>query len=216
MALGRFDRALHHRKIGDARRRQTLRARDQHGDVEMIRQQLAGFDGAFVAAIDQRDAFAVEADIGNFGQRLGRNREQRRHLRPGRGGVRRPAGGFAHVDEGDRAGSLAGDFGEQRRLLGAADGDRRRRLRQRRGTARSRRGRAGCGLHLRAAAAARNRVGVERHGVLAGTHQDGAFFRHFSSGLVPPAIPRSPRHALGYNDPNLKVPSGAACRPEHA
>jgi hypothetical protein len=28
------------------------------------------------------------------------------------------------------------------------------------------------------------------------------FFRHFSSGLVPPAIPRSPRHALGYNDPN--------------
>ena len=158
-------------------------ARDQDGDVEMIRQQLAGFDGAFVAAINQRDAFAIEADIGNFGQRLGRSGEQRRHLRPGCGGVLRPAGGLAHVDEGDRAGALAGDFGEQRRLLRAADGDRR----------------AACGsgaepldlgaaelargLHLRAAAAARNRVGIERHGVLAGTHQDGALFRHFSSGF---------------------------------
>jgi hypothetical protein len=47
MALGRSDRALHHRKVHDARRRHALRAGDQDGDVEMIRQQLARFDGAF-------------------------------------------------------------------------------------------------------------------------------------------------------------------------
>jgi len=123
MALGRFDGALHHRKGADARRHQTFRARDQHGDVEMIGQELAGLDRALIAAIDQRDAFAFETDEGNFGQRLGGNRKQRRHLRPGLGGVGRPAGGLAHVGERQRAGALARDFGEQRRLLRAADND---------------------------------------------------------------------------------------------
>ena len=63
------------------------------------------------------------------------------------------------------------------------------------------------GLHLRAAAAAPDGVGIERHGVLAGTHQNGAFFRHFCSGFDGRApSPRWPPHRLGYNYPKLKVP----------
>ena len=127
MALGGFDGALHHREFGDARRPQILWARDQHGDIEMIGEQLAGFDRGFVAAVDQDDALAVEADEGDFGRRLGGGRVQRRQLRPG-GRARSPA-------------------------------------------------------------------------------QDGALFRHSGSGFEGRMhAPRSSRHALGYNDPNLKAP----------
>ena len=125
MALGGADRALHHRKFGDARRRHAGRRRDQHGHVEMILEQLAGLDRALVAAIDQDHALARQADERNLGQRLGGGREQRRHLRPGLGGVGRPAGGLADVGEGDRRRRFLRDLGEQRRLLRAGDGERR-------------------------------------------------------------------------------------------
>ena len=75
---------------------------DQHGDVEMVLEQLGGFDRALVAAVDQRDALAREADERNVGHRLGGGRQQRRHLRPGRGRIARPARGLADVGVGDR------------------------------------------------------------------------------------------------------------------
>ena len=40
---------------------------DQHGHIEMIREQLAGLDRDFVAAIDQSHAFALKADERNLG-----------------------------------------------------------------------------------------------------------------------------------------------------
>ena len=78
-------------------------------------------------------------------------------------------GSFAHVDEGD-VGAVAarpGGFGEQWRLLRAADS---KRAASRGGgakSAQSRRGRAACGLDLGAAAAAPHGVGIERHRVVA-------------------------------------------------
>ncbi len=184
----------------------------------MVGKELADLDRMLIAAVDQRDAFAFETDEGNFGQRLGGHREQRRHLRPGPGGVGRPAGGLAHVGERQRAGAVARDFGEQRRLLRAADNDVVARLGSGAKTFDLGAAELVCGLQLRATATARQRIRVERHGVFAGTHQDGAFFRHFGSGFEGRSDARSPRHPLGYSDPNLKVkaPTRDPCRPEHA
>ena len=121
MALGGADRALHHRKLGDPRRDHGRRRLDQHGNVEMILQQVARFDRLLVAAVDEENAFAVEAHEGHGGSFLRGCRNERRHL--GSGGCRlfRPAGGFADVDERDAAVALFDHLREQRRLLDAAD-----------------------------------------------------------------------------------------------
>ena len=122
MALGGADRALHHREFGDARRRDIGRRLDQHGDVEMILEQVGRLDRGFVAAVDQDHALAVEAHERDVGGGLGGGRDQRRHLRAGRPRILRPARGLADVDEAD-VGVLR-DFGEQRRFLRAGDGER--------------------------------------------------------------------------------------------
>ena len=77
-------------------------ARDQHRHVEMVVEQLGGFDRALVAAVDQDDAFARQAHQREIRHRLGGGGEQRRHLRPGRRALARPAGGLADVDESER------------------------------------------------------------------------------------------------------------------
>ena len=84
---------------------------------------VGGLDRGFVAAVDQDHAFAVEAHERDVGGRLGGRRDQRRHLRPGRLRVLRPAGGLADVDEAD-VGAFVGDLREQRRFLRAGDGER--------------------------------------------------------------------------------------------
>ena len=188
MALGRPDRALDHRKLGDARRRDAVRVGDQHRDVEMLLEQVCGFDRFFVAAVDQRDAFARQADARQLRQRLGRNCNKRSHLRTGVGGVLRPACGFADVGERQRC-AFAGQFGEQRRFLGAADHNRPAALRQLAESlglvaAEKAGGLDGCAL-----AGATDRVRVERHGVLARTHQDGRFLRHCAPLLAAPDHP---------------------------
>ncbi len=53
MAAGVSDLSFRHRKIGRSRRRDGRRRFDQHGDVEMVLEQVAGFDGNLVAAADR-------------------------------------------------------------------------------------------------------------------------------------------------------------------
>ena len=96
MALGRFDRALHHRKFGGARQPQILGVRDHHGDIEMIGEQRAGLDGGFVTAINEDDPLALEADEGSVGHRLGGRSAQRRHRRRGRRGITQDGALFSH------------------------------------------------------------------------------------------------------------------------
>ena len=148
----------------------------------MVLEQVRRLDRLFVAAIDQRDAFAVERDERHFGQRLRGRRDQRRHLRSRAGGVLGPARGLAHVDKRE-VGALPGQFGEQRRLLGAADHDLAATGRDLAEAFDLGAAEIAPGLDVRATAAAFDRALIERHGVFAGTHQDGAFFRHFGSGL---------------------------------
>src|SRR5205085_5931397 len=103
----------------------------------------------------------------------------------GIGGIGGPAGGLAHVYEGERRSILllGGDFGEQRRFLRAADNDRRS-LRGEPtkavdlGAAKMMRGR-----YLRAAAAPHG-ADVERHRVFARADQDLRAFRHLVWHLV--------------------------------
>ena len=179
MSLGGADRAFDDWKLRDARGCQILRPGDQHGDVEMLGEQPRGFDRAFVAAVDQRDAFARQADQREIRHRLGGGRDQRGHLRSRLRGIRRPAGGLAHVHECERRRLLqiGGDFGEKRRFLRAAD-DQRVTLRGGRaepldlGAAEMMRGRYGT------AAAAPHAFGVERHRVFARADQDLRAFRH--------------------------------------
>ena len=82
---------LHDGEFGAARRRDGGRRLEQHGDVEVVLEQIAGFDGALVAAVDENDALAFQmtvtatAGIGSaaaarraaiFGPALGASRDQ--------------------------------------------------------------------------------------------------------------------------------------------
>ena len=64
MALGRADVPLHNRKLRAARRGDSRRRLEQHGDVEVILEQIAGLDRALVAAVDENDALALDIDDG--------------------------------------------------------------------------------------------------------------------------------------------------------
>jgi hypothetical protein len=99
----------------------TAAGGSQHGNVEMILQRVARFDRLLVAAVDEENAFAVEAHEGHGGSFLRGCRNERRHLGSGGCRVFRPAGGFANVDESNAAIPLFDHLREQRRLLDAAD-----------------------------------------------------------------------------------------------
>src|SRR4029079_16390570 len=62
MSLGCADRALDDGKFRDALRRKIAGLADEYGNVEMICEQPAGFDGALIAAVNQGDAVARQAD----------------------------------------------------------------------------------------------------------------------------------------------------------
>ena len=62
MTAGVSDLALRHGKIRPSRRRDGRGRLDQHGDVQMVLEQMAGFDGGLVAAADEDDAAALQAD----------------------------------------------------------------------------------------------------------------------------------------------------------
>ena len=176
MALGRTDCALDHGKFGDAARGDVAGLGKQHRDVELVLDEVRRLDRAFVAAIDEDDAFAGERHQRRLGQRFGGHGKQRRHLRARGGGILRPAGGFADIGEGERrlGCRFGGDFGEQRRFLGAAH--RQRRTGSERCAKAIELGPAEMvrGLDIGPAQAALERVRVERHRLLAGTGEDGA------------------------------------------
>ena len=67
MTAGTSDLSFRHRKIRHSRRRDGRRRCDQHGDVEMLLEKVAGFDGNFVAAADQNDAAALQLTYGTGG-----------------------------------------------------------------------------------------------------------------------------------------------------
>ena len=143
MALGRLDRALHHRKFGDARRRDAVRPRDQHGDVEMILEQRCRLrsrarrgrrsgsrlrSSRLTNGISGSGSAAAASSAAIFGPALAASVDQ-------------PA--VSRMLTKAMRGALARDLGEQRRLLGAADGERLAARRGSCGSARARRGRAG-------------------------------------------------------------------------
>jgi hypothetical protein len=84
MTPGISDLPFRHWKIGHSRRNDRRRRLDQHGDVEMILEQVAGFDGGLVAAADENDTAAFELDD-RYGRRGFRcNSKQRGHFGPAR------------------------------------------------------------------------------------------------------------------------------------
>ncbi len=181
IALGRADRALHHREIGHPRWRHLGRRLDQHRDVEVILEQVAGLDRPFVAAVDQDHALAAQPDERNFRRRLGGGREQRGHLGTRRIGILRPAGSLADIGVSDVGGPSR--FRKQRRLLGAAHNQP---LAAGRGGAEFiefRPAQLARRRDFRAATASLHRRDVERHGVFARADQDlGRPVGHVVSG----------------------------------
>ena len=101
MAARVADRSFENRKL-IARRGMTSPGFDQqHGDVETLGEALRGFDGDFVAAIDQRDALALQRHHRNRRHVFLRGGDQRRGFRAGGRRIVRPAAGFADVGEGE-------------------------------------------------------------------------------------------------------------------
>src|SRR6267143_157378 len=60
ISAGIADRALEHRKLICTPWRHVAGLGEKHGDVETVRETLRGLDRNLVAAIDQRDAVAIE------------------------------------------------------------------------------------------------------------------------------------------------------------
>jgi len=183
MTFGRTYRAFDNREVGHPRRRDVGGRLDQHGDVEMILEQTARLDRLLVAAVDQGHAFAFEADERNHGCGLARGSKQRRDLRACGACVLRPARGLADIGVGDvRA---FGCFGEQRRLLRAADDQRRVAGGRRAELLQLGAAELAAGQDLGAATAALDRRAVERHRVLTRADQNGCWpIGHLLSGLA--------------------------------
>ena len=118
MAARVADSALEDRKLIGPARLHVARTGEQYGDVETIRKTLRGLDRNFVAAIDHRDAAALQRHQRDWRHVFLGCRNECRSLRPGRGSGVRPTTGFANVDEGELGlRDILGDFPEQRFLL---------------------------------------------------------------------------------------------------
>jgi hypothetical protein len=108
-------------KDRDARRRQLPRLAEKDGDVELVGQQLAGLDRAFIAAINENNSLARQVDEREIRRKLGSGGEQRSHFRAGLSAFGGPAGSLAHIYKIQRSIALAGQFGKTGSLLGAPD-----------------------------------------------------------------------------------------------
>ena len=164
MSLDTGDPTLCNRTVGATWRRDHGWWRNQHGDVEMLLQQIASLNGGLVAAVDQDDPAAFQLDHWRRCRDFGRGGQQRCHLRPSAVGVTGPSGGLADIGKLYRIRTIifVRNPREQRGLLRA--GDRKRTILDRNrlksiklGTAKLRRCR-----HF-AATAATNCVCIERH-----------------------------------------------------
>ena len=143
----------------------------------MILEQGGGFDGAFVATIHQDDSVARKRDERQFRRRFGGCGRERSHLGAGIRSLFRPTRSFTKVHEA-HVRVAAGGLAKQRGFLGAPDRHRR-----------SARDELAKSLELGAAELASGDEpstattlmqcpGIERHGVLAGTHKDRARVDH--------------------------------------
>jgi hypothetical protein len=103
MAFGVSDLSLRHRKIGYSRRHDRGGRFNQDRDVEMIPEQVAGFDSGFIATTDQNDAAAFELNQWHSRRGFGRRRKQRGHFRPGSGGLAGPSGRLPDIGKLDWA-----------------------------------------------------------------------------------------------------------------
>src|SRR6202041_4072918 len=142
---------------------------------EMRLQQVAGFNGLFVATVNQYHTVALEYNAGGVGPGLGQGREQRRHLRAGCGRLRGPARSLAKIDEieGRRTSDVSCGGGEHCSLLRAAHRQRGRVLRDGLKTLefRSTELMRCCG-HMGTVAAASHPLWVDPHRSLAAAEQD--------------------------------------------
>ena len=132
IAFGRADVALHYREVGHRLRRQAAGRLDQHRHVEMLFQQIGGFDRLLVLAVNERHALAGQRHEGDVRHRLQTGGDQGCHFWAGFLGILRPAGGLADIDEGQLGRTLdgLGNLVEQRSFLRAGHGDRRAASRQ--------------------------------------------------------------------------------------
>src|SRR6266852_2752759 len=71
MAFCRADLSLRHGKVGDTWRLQSGGRLDEHRHVEMLLEQIGGFDRLLVTPINEGHALAGEFDEGNFGRSFG-------------------------------------------------------------------------------------------------------------------------------------------------
>ena len=139
----------------------------------MVLEQVAGFDGGFVAAADQDDAAALELNEGHGRHGLGRRRQQRRHLWPGLGSLAGPSGRLSNIGKLDRSGaaSFRCRFGKNGCFLRTSD--RQGRVLCRDGQEPVALGVAELGRGRRiAAATAADRVGIEGDGAVARADQE--------------------------------------------
>ncbi|HEX3505540.1 MAG TPA: hypothetical protein VHU22_19320 [Xanthobacteraceae bacterium] len=98
---------------------------DRH--IEVLLEQVTGFDGTLVTAVNQNHAFAVKCNKGSRRCRFAGHCEERSHLWAGVFGLRRPAGGLTYVHERDicTPAAFLRSCAEQWSFLCAADGERR-------------------------------------------------------------------------------------------
>ncbi|WP_254453426.1 hypothetical protein [Siccirubricoccus sp. G192] len=175
-AGGRAGAAAQDGKIGAARRRHRLRAGEQQGEVQPVAQPLGRGDRRLVAAEHQGHAAALQRHQRHRRQRDGGGGEERGHLRPGRRRLARPAGLLADIDEGEgqRGAGRLGLLGEERRLLGAGDGEGAALAQRRQEAVELAAAKLLGGAEFGAGTAARQGAAIERHRVLATADQADA------------------------------------------
>src|SRR5258706_3351193 len=126
MAARVSDLSFRHRKIGHARRQDVRRRFNQYGDVEMVLEKVAGFDGSLVAATDENDAATLQLDGRHRRHGFGRRRKQCGHLWPRTASLTGPSGELADIGKLDRACAPAvrPPRGTQNRFLASASRER--------------------------------------------------------------------------------------------
>ena len=173
IAAGRARPPAHHGEIRLTRRRHLHIPRQQYRDVELFLQAGGGGDGYLIPAQHQGDARAFQADERDFRHGLRGGGDQRGHFRPGLLALSRPACGLTDIDEkrGGEAGGL-GLLAEKRGLGGAGDGE--WPAGGERGFEAIKLGQAkllGAADFNASAAAARQGLTIQQHGIFAATHQ---------------------------------------------
>src|SRR5215469_7036001 len=131
----------------------------------MLFEQARCFDRTLVASVDEKNAGTLDLHERNIGHGLGGGSGKRRYLRTGLRGVGGPAAAFPQIDEPEIGTAILGHFAEKRLLLRTADSERRARARERANPVELRPAELAAGNDIAVAAAACQRVGIERHRV---------------------------------------------------